>query len=134
MRTLIAVLVPTLIAVPLILAAGVASAQPATVAPAPRPYINLERDRDARTVAQAESAKQHDSALRNDLSTMQASEQTRQVLADINAAGAHPAVPTVKFNPKAPPPVVDASQFAEIPNATLAASNARAVAASENRK
>ncbi|MBS0331972.1 MAG: hypothetical protein JSS35_04340 [Proteobacteria bacterium] len=97
-------------------------------------HVALQRDLDARTVAQMQAAKEHDTALKNDLSTLQASEQTRQVLNDIAGAGARPAIPTVPFNPKAPPPKLEADQFASIPDAALAASNARAVAAAGNRK
>lgn len=116
-----------------ILAAPLLWVGPAAPQVPARPYADLQRDRDARTVAERQAAREHDTALKNDLSTLQASEQTRQVLADIAATGVRPPVPAVPFNPKAPPPKLAADQFAQIPDAALAASNARAVAASQNK-
>lgn len=103
------------------------------VKPPGEPQINLQRDLDARTVAGMQAGKQRDTSLRNELSTLQATIQTREVLSDIAAAGSRPAVPTVPFNPKARPPRIEAWQLARIPDSILAASNARAIAASRNK-
>lgn len=118
-------------AVLLALLAAAAPAAAQTVKPLGGPYVDLQRDLDARTVAGRQTAKEHDTALRNELTTLQASEQTRELLADIAAKTARPAMPT--FDPRHPPRA-DKLQFAQIPDAALAASNARAVAASENRR
>ena len=126
----------TLFVILALAAAGPAAAQATAQSPRlpPQALVDLQRDRDAHTVAGMQAAKEHDTSLKNDLSTLQATAETQQVLADIAAAGRRPALPAPPANPKAPPPRLDEHQLAEIPNAALAASNARAVAASENRK
>ncbi|THD50682.1 hypothetical protein [Phenylobacterium sp.] len=101
---------------------------------AAQPYFGLAQSLDAQRAAEAQAARNRDIALTNALSALQARQQTNESLAALAAARVSPAVPTVPFNPKAPPPKIDMSQIVEIPDATLAASNARAVAASENRR
>ncbi|HEY3950421.1 hypothetical protein [Phenylobacterium sp.] len=114
----------------LIVILALAAAAPA----AAQPRRALELDRDARLAAAAQTARERGTTLDNELSTLEAREQSDRTLAAIAALGERPSVPTVPFNPKAPPPKIDASQLAEIPDAVLAASNARAVAASKNRR
>jgi hypothetical protein len=101
---------------------------------AAQPYLGLQQSRDAQRVGDAEAARNHERALANELSVLQARLQTDETLARLAAARPPPAVPTVPFNPNAPPPVIEMRQMAEIPDAVLAASNARAVAASANRR
>jgi hypothetical protein len=106
-------------------AAGPAAAQP---------YLGLQLSRDAQAAADAQAARSRDIAVTNELSALQAHAQTDQALANLQAARISPTVPTVPFNPKAPPPVIDPRQIASIPDAALAASNARIRAAADNRK
>jgi hypothetical protein len=100
---------------------------------AAQPYAAFHRQIDAQHVADAQAARGRDIAQTNDLSVLQDRVQTDEVLSRLAAARGASAVPTVPFNPKAPPPRIEMSQLAQIPDATLAASNARAVAASQNR-
>ncbi|MBS0363601.1 MAG: hypothetical protein JSR98_19675 [Proteobacteria bacterium] len=118
MRTLIAILALAAVAAPAVA----------------QPYEALQRDRDARLAAAAQAARQRGTTLDNELSRLEARQQTDRTLSQIAADSERPAVPTVPFNPKAPPPVVDASQLAQIPDSVLAASNARAIAASKNKR
>jgi hypothetical protein len=117
MRVLIAVLV-------------LAAATPA----AAQPYRGLTQSLDAQNAAAAQAARARDIAQTNELAALRARLQADETLATVAAGRVSPSVPTVPFNPKAPAPVIEMSQLAQIPDATLAASNARAVAASENRR
>jgi hypothetical protein len=90
--------------------------------------------RDAELTAQAQAARSRDIAITNDLSTLQARVQTNQALSDIAALRVAPAVPSVVLPPGAPPPKIDPGDIATIPDATLAASNARVRAAADNRR
>ena len=101
---------------------------------AAQPYRDLTFSQDAQRAAEARAARAHDISAGNDLTVKAAGAQTDKALSNVAASRASPAVPTIPFNPAAPPPKIDASQLASIPDATLAASNARAVAAADNRR
>jgi len=60
--------------------------------------------------------------------------QTSRALSDIDALRTRPTVPTVALGPHAPASRIDTSKFATIPDAELAASNARVRAAADNRR
>jgi hypothetical protein len=107
----------------------------ALVSPASaQPYRDLFLSREASRAADAQALRTRDVQLTNDLSTLQARIQTDQTVRDLAAARASPPVPTTPFNPKAPPPQIDASQMTEIPDAALADSNAKVLAAAGNRR
>ena len=118
MRILIAILILT-------------AAAPAAAA---QPLGALERDRDARLAADRQARLRREVALQNELAAQAARAQGEVAVSNLSTANARPAMPQVRDNPKAAPPELDLSQFAQIPDATLSASNARAVAASQNRK
>lgn len=94
----------------------------------------LVRAHDAERLAAEQAARQRDIALTNELNRLQAQVQTNQALSDLAAQRIGPAVPAVPLNPKSPPPVIDLSKLASIPDAILADSNAKVRAASENRR
>jgi hypothetical protein len=128
MRVAIAVFT-SLLALPLILAA------PATAQPiAGHPFEALTFAHDADRSAAALAARDRDVAVGAQLNLLQTESQTDRALGNIAAGRVNPGVPTIPFNPKAPPPRIDPSQLAEMPDATLAASNARIRAAADNRK
>ena len=112
----------------LTLAAGLAA--PASA----QPFRSLERARDAQAQAEAVAARNRDIAITNELSSLQARIQTEQALSNLQAQRISPPVPTVAFDPDAPPPKIDISQMASIPDAALAQSNARIRAAADNRR
>jgi hypothetical protein len=114
----------------LILVAAVLAAGPAPA----QPYRALEDAREADRVAAEQAARQREIAINNELSRLQTQAQTNQALSDLAAARVTPLVPTVPFNPNAPPPKIDTSQLAQIPDAALADSNAKVQAAAQNRK
>ncbi|HZZ69086.1 MAG TPA: hypothetical protein VFE18_13015 [Phenylobacterium sp.] len=118
------------VAVSAVLLATPAAAQPI----AGRPFQALTFAHDADRSAAALAARNRDVALSAQLNLLQTEEQTDRALSNIAAGGVNPGVPTIPFNPKAPPPRIDPSQLAEMPDATLAASNARIRAAADNRK
>lgn len=111
-----------------IVLAAMAIAAPA----AAQPYLGLMEARDAQRGADAQAARQRDIALTNEIAVMQAKTLTDQALGSLAIRPA-PAVPARPANPKAPVRI-EMSQMAQIPDAALAASNARAVAASQNRR
>jgi hypothetical protein len=98
-----------------------------------QPLRDLTYAQDAQRNAEARAARERDIAQTNQLSVMQAVAQTDRVLANVAAATARPPVTPLALDPHAPPLMIDVSQLAEIPDATLAASNARARAAADNR-
>ena len=100
---------------------------------AAQPFRSLELARDAQAQEQALAARNRDIALANELSNLQARLQTEQALSNLQAQRVGPPVPLVIYNPKAPPPKIDLSQMASIPDAALAQSNARIRAAADNR-
>jgi hypothetical protein len=101
---------------------------------AAQPYRALQDAREADRVASDEAARLRDINITNELSRLQAQAQTNQGLADLQSMRAAPAAPTIVYNPNGPPPKLDASKFAQIPDAELADSNAKVKAASENRR
>ena len=114
----------------IILVGALAAAAPA----AAQPYAPLLDAREADRLAAEQAARQRDIAITNDLSRLQAQLQTNQALADLAAARATPVVPTIPYNPKAPPPKIDTRKLAQIPDAALADSNAKVRAASQNKR
>lgn len=109
---------------------ALASATPAFA----QPYFAFSEGRAADRAAVAAAARNRAVDLANQLSVMQANAQTDRALRGMAASSAAAAVPTLPFNPNAPAPVIDASKLAQIPDAMLAESNARAQAAAANRK
>jgi hypothetical protein len=109
------------------------AAAPCAAAPA-QPYAALQDARDADRLAFEQAARQREVAITNELSRLQAQAQTNQHLNDLAAMRVQPVVPTVPFNPNAPPPKVDPGQFAQIPDAALADSDAKVRAAAANRR
>ncbi len=97
-------------------------------------YRALTQANDAERVAAEAAARQRDIALTNELSALQARAQSEQHLSDLAALRARPTLPSVVLDPNAPPPVIDTSKLAAIPDATLADSNAKVRAAADNRK
>lgn len=87
--------------------------------------------RDAELAAEAQAARNREIALHNELMSLEARLQADRAVANLAALGAGPA-PVIVFDPKHPPKPIDPKQWAQIPDATLAASNARAIAASQN--
>jgi len=114
----------------LILVIALAAAAPA----AAQDYRGIAAAQEAQRIADAQAARSRDIVTTNELSTLQAQVQTNQALSDISGLRVRPAVPTVPFNPHAPTARIDVGKFASIPDATLAASNARVRAAAENRR
>jgi hypothetical protein len=105
----------------------------AATAAAAQPFTALTFAHDGQRAAEVTALRNRDVTLTNDLAVLHAQVQTDQTLSNIAAARINPGAPTIVLGPYTPPPVIDASQLAEIPDATLAASNARIRAASENR-
>ncbi len=101
---------------------------------AAQPLRDLTYAQDAQRAAEAQAARDRDIALTNQLAVMQATARTQETLADIAAARIAPPVLSAPSDPSAPPPRIDPSQLADIPDAILAASNARARAAADNRR
>lgn len=99
-----------------------------------QPLRDLTLAQDAQRTAEARAARTRDIAVTNDLATREAGDRTDRALSNIAAARVSPPVPTVAFNPGAPPPKIDPSQMVQIPDAALAASNARVRAAAGNRR
>jgi type IV secretory pathway VirJ component len=110
--------------------AALGLAAPATA----QPFRDLELARDAQAQAAAVAARNRDIALSNELSNLQARLQTDEALNHLQAQRISPPVPMTPFDPKAPPPKIDLSQMASIPDAALAQSNARVRAAADNRR
>jgi hypothetical protein len=116
----------------LIVLIGLACAAPA----AAQDTWALTVQRDAELQAQADLARQREVELNNRLSTLEARQQTDQALRDIAAMRQQPPLPTI-YDPNVPPPrraPVAAGAYASIPDAALAASNARVRAAAANRR
>lgn len=99
-----------------------------------QPFHDLMLAQDSQRAAEARAARDRDIALTNQLAVMQATARTQQTLSDIASARIAPPVTNAPLDPKAPPSRIDLSQLVEIPDATLAASNARARAAADNRR
>lgn len=105
----------------------------AATAASAQPFRDLTFAQDAQHNADARAARGRDISQTNELSVIQAGVQTDRVLANVAAATARAPVTPLALDPHAPPPMIDVSQLAQIPDATLAASNARARAAADNR-
>ncbi|MGZ6015420.1 MAG: hypothetical protein ACXWKM_06710 [Phenylobacterium sp.] len=114
----------------LVILLGLASAAPATA----QVYRDLTYAQDGLRAADARAARARDVTLTNDLAVMQATARTQQTLSDIASARITPPVVAAPLDPKALPPALDLSQLVEIPDAALAASNAQARAAADNRR
>ncbi|MDB5434902.1 MAG: hypothetical protein JWR47_1159 [Phenylobacterium sp.] len=114
----------------LILLLALGAAAPAAVPAAAQAYRGLALSQDASRIADQQAARSRDIAITNDLSTLQARVQTDQGLSDLAALRAPPAV----LPAGAAPPMIDTSKLASIPDAELAASNARIRAAADNRR
>lgn len=97
-------------------------------------YLGLQLARDAERTAAEAALRQRDIQITNDLSRLQSQVQTSQAMSDIAALQARPVVPTTPFNPNAPPPRIDTSRLAQIPDAALADSDAKVRAAAANRR
>jgi len=96
-----------------------------------QPLRDLTLAQEAQRASEARAARDRDIALTNQLAVMEAQARTQRTLSDIASARLAPPAP---LDPKAPPPKLDLSQLVEIPDAELAASNARARAAADNRR
>jgi hypothetical protein len=115
----------------LILVAALAVATPA----AAQGLLGLTLQHDAERQAQQDLARQRDVELNNRLSRLEAGAQTDQALHDAPGLRLPSlAPPPVPLDPNAPPPVMDTSKLATIPDSILADSNARVRAASQNRR
>ena len=97
-------------------------------------YQGLALSNEASRIAGEQAARSRDITITNDLSTLQSRVQTDQDLSDLSALRARPTVPTITPPPNALPPIIDISKLASIPDAELAASNARVVAAASNHR
>jgi hypothetical protein len=97
-------------------------------------FRGLALAQDAQREADAQAARDRDIALTNELSTLQARVQSTQGLSDLAAMRAAPPPPIVPRAPGASGSKIDASQFASIPDAELADSNAKVRAAADNRR
>jgi len=114
----------------LVFVIAVAAAAPA----AAQDFRNIAASQEAQRIAEAQAARSRDIVTTNALSTLQAQVQTSQALSDIGSLRVRPMVPTVPLGPHTPAPRIDTSKFASIPDAELAASNARVRAAADNRR
>lgn len=93
-------------------------------------YRAMAQLRDADQASQAEAARRTDVATANAAAVAAAQLQADQALRNIQATQARPAVPVPDMTSR---PMM-AQPYVTIPDATLAASNAAAIAASRNRR
>jgi hypothetical protein len=116
----------------LIILIAVACATPA----AAQDHYALTLQRDAELQGQADLARQREIDLSNRLSTLEAQQQTTQALSDIAAMRQRPSLPSIYDANTLPPHrvAIPATAYASIPDAELAASNARVRAAAANRR
>lgn len=105
----------------------------AATSAAAQDYSALVHARDADRFAAEQAARQRDVALANELSRLQAQVQTSQALADLAATRNQPSV-VVRYSGKGPPPTLDQSKLAQIPDSVLADSNAKVRAAAGDRR
>ena len=82
--------------------------------------------------AQQDLADRRAVIMQNQLNSLEAQVRTQQAMDDLRAQSVTPSIPPPVAG--APPPHIDAGGLAEIPDAALAASNARVKAAAENRR
>jgi len=97
-------------------------------------YRGIALSQEAERIAAGQAARSRDIVTTNELSTLQAQVQSNQALSDVGALRVRPTVPTIPLGPYTPAPRIDTSKFATIPDAELAASNARVRAAADNRR
>lgn len=119
-----------LFALTVLAGAAVAAASPA----AAQPYQGLALAQDARREAEAQAARSRDIAITNELSTLQARVQSARGLSDLAAMRAAPALPILPRVRNTHPSKVQAGEFASIPDAELADSNAKVRAAADNHR
>ena len=79
-----------------------------------------------------QAARLRDIEITNRLSVLEAQMSSDQALRDLQAMARAPA--PAQPNPASPPPILDVSQLASIPDKALADSNARVRAAAANRR
>jgi len=115
----------------LIVTAALAAAAPAW-AQSPTPYTDQLRLGEIQ--AQQDLARNRAIAQENELMALDARLRTEQALRDIQVQRSLPPLPTLPDDPKRPPPVLDTSGVATIPDDRLEASNQRVREASETRR
>jgi hypothetical protein len=116
-----------------ILALGFAAVAGAAMAQAPyspTPYTDQARINELQT--QQDLSRQRAISQDNQFQALDAQIRTDQAIRDIQAQ--RRAQPLPAPDPNAPPPVLDTSKLASIPDATLAASNAAVREASKPRR
>jgi len=110
----------------------------ALAAPAPalaQDFNNILLENQMR--AEQDMARQRGVALQNEFMALDARVRTEQTIRDVQAQARTPRLPLPPERQPPPPttaPPFDAGQIASIPDAALAASNARVREASENRR
>jgi hypothetical protein len=114
----------------LIVLAALGVAAPA----AAQDFHGLAAQQEASRIAEAQALRSRDITITNDLSTLQSRVQSNQTLNDIAGLRGTAPLPTIPLGPYTPPPKIDTSKLATIPDATLAQSNARVRAAADNRR
>jgi hypothetical protein len=109
---------------------GLAAAGPAAAqSPGFRQQMDLQMQTDMLRAQQDLAARQQ-LLQQNELFRLEAQQRTQQSLSDLQAQTRSPQLAPP---PASPYPSIDVSGLASIPDATLAASNARVRAAAENR-
>ncbi|MET0271369.1 MAG: hypothetical protein ABW360_00110 [Phenylobacterium sp.] len=108
-------------------AAGAAAAQSSY---SPTPYTDQARINELQT--QQELSRQRAISQDNQFQALDAQIRTEQAIRDIQVQRQRQALPLP--DPNAPPPVLDTSKLASIPDATLAASNEAVREASRPRR
>jgi hypothetical protein len=100
-----------------------------------QPYLGLAQVRDGQLWADVQAARNRDVALANELAALQARAQSEQAVSHLQAQRVSPALPSPAVSDAAARlPVIDTSKLASIPDAALAQSNARVLAAAANRR
>lgn len=115
----------------LIVTAALAAAAPAW-AQSPTPYTDQLRLGEIQ--AQQDLARNRMVAQENELMALEARLRTEQALRDIQVQRSLPPLPTLPDDPKRPPPALDTSRIATIPDDRLEASNERVREAAETRR
>ncbi|HZZ33961.1 MAG TPA: hypothetical protein VFE10_18405 [Phenylobacterium sp.] len=101
---------------------------------AAQPLSGLTQSLDAQRAAEVQAQRSRDIALTNQTYALQARVQTDEALSGLAAARTASTAQIAPFSLHGPPVKIEMSQLAQMPDAELAASNARAVAASNNRR
>jgi hypothetical protein len=94
----------------------------------------LIADHDAQRMAADQAARQREVALTNEITRLESQAQTDRALRDLSDARTGPQIVILPPRPGQPAPHIDPSQFASIPDAALADSNAKVRAAADNRR